>query len=310
MQDGIVISVRLVQRIITVFGVATVNALIEWSDRNMDTVQGICFIALVFVAAVQLSRRSAKPRLIRFVCLLYCNHQLRRLFNGGSNTLTNLFPNLLLAISVAVMLMVVSNNNSDDSAKDLRPMLEGLTYMYGDTLDFLFADEGSVIPTTLAAFCAGILIETAAPPSDPTINFVRRLAGIISANLLYQGVTSFINASAHMEIIETIATASILRLVLPSMEGYLMFMTAGQLAALAPGIAPIMFCIVMWLDCLPSSSHAWVREICITYVLLEAIRYLSSISTGGSMVILIMAHYADYIIAHPPGGAGERASKK
>jgi hypothetical protein len=175
-------------------------------------------------------------------------------------------------------------------------MLEALLYMYGDILDFLF--QYGILSLTLMAFAIGLLIQMMPPPVDPMRSFFTRMAGIVSTNILYQGVTSLINSSNHMKLVESVATASVLRLLIPSMESYLTYLTAAQLTLIIPEIAPVMLCIIIWIEILPPLSRGWISELCATYVILSVMNFLSAVPTWGAVVILIMAHYVDYVIIH------------
>ena len=262
----------------------------------MSMVQCMCLIALIFITATQLNKTAVQPKLLRLVCLLYCNQQIRRLFTSGSDTAIDFIPNVLLATTLAVFLTVLAQKENKESVDDLRTMLEALLYMYGDMLDFLF--KYGVLSLTLMAFALGLFIQTMPPPVDPMRSFFTRMAGIVSTNILYQGVTSLINSSKHMKLVESIATASVLRLIIPSMESYLTYLTAAQLTLITPAIAPVMLCIIIWIEVLPPLSRGWISELCATYVILSVMNYLSNVLTWGATVILIMAHYVDYIIVH------------
>ena len=294
MQRGITLGIRIIKRIVLSFSVVIVNAVSNWTTQNMNIIQGMCLMSLLFITAIQLNKRMVQPKLLRLVSLLYCNQQIRRLFNSNGNTAVDLFPNILLATSIAVVLTVISETDNQESVEDLRFMLEALLYMYGDILDFMF--QYGVLTLTVASFGVGLLIQTLPSPKDPMQLFFRRMGGIISTNIMFQGITSLINSTTHMKLIESVATASVLRLLLPSMESYLTYLTATQVTNLVPGIAPVMICIIMWTELLPKSSHGWVSELCTTYVILAVINYLAGIPTWGAAVILVITHYVDYII--------------
>lgn len=296
MQQGVVLGIRIVKRIVLSFSVVVVNTISRWANANMSMVQCMCLIALIFITATQLNKTAVQPKLLRLVCLLYCNQQIRRLFTSGSDTAIDFIPNVLLATTLAVFLTVLAQKENKESVDDLRTMLEALLYMYGDMLDFLF--KYGVLSLTLMAFAVGLFIQTMPPPVDPMRTFFTRMAGIVSTNILYQGVTSLINSSKHMKLVESIATASVLRIIIPSMESYLTYLTAAQLTLITPAIAPVMLCIIVWIEVLPPLSRGWISELCATYVILSVMNYLSTTLTWGATVILIMAHYVDYIIVH------------
>jgi hypothetical protein len=296
MNQGVMLGTRILKRAVMSFGVVTVNALSKWTDENMSIVQGMCLIALLFITAVQLNRRAVQPRLIRLVCLLYCNQRIRRIYSAGNSTSIDLFPNILLATALAVFLIAITETQDSAALDDMKTMLEALLYMYGDILDFLF--QYGILTLTLAAFAAGLVFQMIPPPEDPIKAFFCRMAGIVSTNLLYQGITSLINSSGQIELIESIAAASIIRMIFPSMESYLTYLTAAQLTKIIPDIAPIMGCIIVCADMLPSSSRGWISETCTTYVILAVMNYLVRIPIWGVQVILIFAHYVDYVSMH------------
>lgn len=295
MLQGLTLGTRIIKRIVMSFSVVIVNALSLWTNDRMSIIQGMCLVSLLFITAIQLNKKAVQPKLLRLVCLLYCNQQVRRLFTRVNNTTSiDLFPNILLAVGLAVMLIFISDNKDQESVDDLRTMLGALLYMYGDILDFLF--QYGTLTLTMSAFAAGLLIQTIPGSGDPMQSFLGRMAGIISTNLLYQGVTSLINSSAHMKLIESVAAASVLRLLIPSMESYLTYLTAAQITNIVPEIAPIMLCVLVWIEIFPTASRGWVSELCATYVILSVMNYLAKIPTWGVSIILITAHYVDYII--------------
>ncbi len=302
MNQGALLSVRIIKRTITTFGIITVNMLSKWTDDHMSMVQGMCLIALLFLAAIQFNRRAVQPKLIRLVCLLYCNQRIRRIYNTSNSTAIDLFPNILLAAGLAVFLVAITDSKDSRALDDMKTMLEALLYMYGDMLDFLLRYD--VLSLTLMAFAAGIFFQTIPPPEDQIKAFFCRMAGIVSTNLLYQGMTSLINSSGQIELIESIASASIIRMLVPSMESYLTFLTAAQLSSIIPGLAPIMVCTLICTDILPSSSRGWIGEVCTTYVILAVMAYLEHIPAWGASVILIFVHYIDYIVTHATGHEG------
>jgi hypothetical protein len=296
MTEGLSLAPRIIKRINMTFSIVIVNALISWTHENMSVVQGMCLIALLFITAVQLSKKMAQPRLIRLICLLYCNQQIRKLFISESDSVDSLFPNVLLAMALAVTLITLSEKDNASSLEDLRTMLEGLMYMYGDILDFLF--EYGIIPVTAAAFGISLMLDQLETPKDPMKAFIRRLIGIVSTNIIYQGITSLITSTDQIELVESIASTSILRLLLPSMESYLTYLTAARMTSLIPGIAPAIACALIWMDFLPSSSRGWVSELFTVYIMQAVVGYIITVPTWGAIVVLILAHYTDYIIVH------------
>jgi hypothetical protein len=296
MQQGVMLGNRIIKRAIMHFSIVIVNALSRWTQTNMSAVQGMCLIALIFVTAIQLNNIMAQPKLIRLVCLLYCNQQVRRLFTGNTDTLVALFPNIILAFAIAVLLVSTADKNSAIAVEDLRYMLEGLLYMYGDIMDFMF--KYGVLPVTVASLGMSLVLKHAPVHPDPMRAFIQRLLSIVSTNILYQGISTMINATTQAKLIESVATTSILRLMIPSMEGYLTYLTAVHLTILIPGMAPILACLIIWTELVPASARGWVSELLATYVIQAVITYLISIPTWGAMVVLIVAYYIDFIVNH------------
>ena len=260
----------------------------------MTPMQGVCLMALVFITALQLNKKTVQPKLLRMVCFLYCNQQLRRLFALDNDTAINLFNNILLATALAVFLTALSDKEDLEAADDLRNLLEGLLYMYGDILDFAFGY--GVMAVTVTAFGVGVVLQSLSKPTDPMQDFFRRLVGIVNTNLLYQGITSMISSTPNMKLVESIAATSVLRVMLPPMESYLTYLTAAQMTMIVPGIAPILLCAILWVDFLPSKSRGWVSELLATYVISATVIYLIKVPIWGAMVVLILIHNIDYII--------------
>lgn len=262
----------------------------------MSAVQGLCLIALIFATTMQLNNVKAQPKLIRMICLLYCNQQIRRFFTNNADTVITLFPNVMLAIGVATLLISTVDQSDSSSVEDLRFMLEGLLYMYGDILDFTF--QYGALPITTASLGVSLVLKNLTPSDDPMQTFIRRLLSIVSTNILYQGTTTMINSTIQAKLIETIAATSILRLILPSMESYLTYLTAIQLTMLVPGLAVIFLCMIVWTDLIPVSGRGWVGEVLSMYVIQAVINYLIFIPTWGAVVVLIVMYYVDFAIAN------------
>jgi hypothetical protein len=145
---------------------------------------------------------------------------------------------------------------------------------------------------------AGLVLKYIPPNSDPMRAFMQRLLSIVSTNILYQGISTMINTTKQAKLIESVATTSVLRLLIPSMEGYLTYLTAVNLSLLIPGMAPILACLVVWTELVPITARGWVSELLTTYVIQAVITYLISIPTWGAMVVLIVTYYIDFIINH------------
>jgi hypothetical protein len=253
---------------------------------------------LTFIIVQQLDRDdSIQPKLLKRVCMLYCNRQIRKLFIVNDNTPASLFSDLLLAIGLAAAAIVLYDNKLYNQANtiELKQIHEGLMYMYGDIMDFAF--EYGILNITVCAFAFSIYLQTMKPPTTHLQRFGLRLASIINANLLSQGLTSLIpTSSIELKILQCLASTCILRMMLPDMQYYLTYLAAQQIALYFPDAAPLFFCITICLDLLPTNSQEWVSNICFTYVLIALANYTVKVPFWGMVLILVLSHYADYII--------------
>ena len=285
---------RAVQRITLSSSVVIVNALSAWTDENFGMVQGLCIALMIFVISTQLNQNETQSRLIKQVTLLYCNKQIRQLIAIQDISPTSVFSNIMLAIALALMTMTIYDRNKENDAKDLRSILEGLVYLYGDMFDFAF--RYGAMKITVFAFGASIVLKTAIKPKTRMQEFVTRLASIVSMNLLSEGTIVLIRSgSRRLAIVECLASLAILRLGFPSMEAYLTYLTANQLTYIAPDIAPILFCVYLWLE--PFPNLQWLSETCCIYIILSICNFTSQTPLFWSMILIsVLAHYTDFII--------------
>lgn len=288
---------QILQRLATSGGVIIVKALTAWTDEYFGLVQGLCIALLTFIIVKQLDKdKSVPPRLLKRVCLLYCNQQIRKLFIVGDNSPASIFTDILLALAMSCIAVVVYDKDFSDPVRtqEVRQLLEGLLYLYGNIMDFAFAY--GVLKITVCAFVASILIQTAVKPGNQMAAFVWRLAGIVNANLLYQGLLRMIPSVQNMELLQCLASTCILRLILPDMQGYLTYLAAQQLLNLVPDSACIFFCLTVWLNFMPVYSRQWITDMCFTYVMTSVALFTLQVPFWGMLFILVMAHYLDYIV--------------
>lgn len=295
MEQGSLLGHQAIQRVALASNLIIVKALRTWAEENIGMIQGLCIAFLIFALSTQMDQSKAQPRLLKRVTLLYCNQQIRRLVVVSDLTPSSIFSDILLAIALAVITMMIYENKSSTNTEDLKYFLSGLLYLYGDTFDFAF--QYGVFKITAFAFGSGILLRMIKPQTDQVQMFCWNLASIISTNLLSEGITTLLHSPfTHIEIIQCLASATILRLIFPSMESYLTYLTAIQLITLAPGLSPMYFCSVLWIDLLPASSRSWVGEICFTYVIMSISNFVVQLPFWGTILFLILGHYVDYII--------------
>jgi hypothetical protein len=275
--------------------VIIVRALSSWTDEHFGLVQGLCIAFLIFAISTQLNQEEVQPRLLKRITLLYCNQQIRKLVDTHNLTPTTIFSDILLAIALAVMMIMVCDKKSKSKSSDLQNLLEGLLYLYSDTFDFAF--QYGVLKVTLFAFGISVSLKSLKPPASQIQNFCWKLATIISINLLSGGATALLQSSfVELDFIQCLASAAILRMMFPSMESYLTYMAAARLMVLIPGLAPLFFCAVLWLDVLPVSSRSWMGETCFVYVIGSISTLVSKTPFWGMILVLILAHYIDYVI--------------
>ena len=290
---------RVLQRLSTSGGIVLVNALTAWTNEYFGTVQGLCIALLTFIIVKQLDNTdSIRPRLLKRVCLLYCNQQMRQLFITNDNSPASIFSDILLALALASLTIVLYDKNfsTPEHTNELKQMLESLLYLYGSILDFVF--QYGVLKITICAFTASIYLQTGSSTQkgNEMYAFVWKMAAIINANLLSQGLSMLIPSTINLEILQCLASTCILRMILPDMQYYLTYLAAQRLLILLPDSAPLFFCITVCLELLPISSRNWVGEMCFTYVIISVATYTVQVPFWGMLFILIVTHYIDYIV--------------
>ena len=286
------LGMSVVRRCVNTLSLSVVNSLNAatceyFTPLESLYVAGLALIVIGFVMGGQ----HIHLRLLKRVCLLYCNQRARMFFAMEQGTLLSLFSNLILAIVLAILLMIMGENGPGG---DLRGIFEGVLYLYGDILDFAFGF--GVFKVTLCAFMVGYLLDCVDEPGDPVNMFCIRLFKIVSANLTSQGLDMLIQSTPQLELFECLACVAILRLVLPSMGSYLIYMAAQRMYFLFPGLAPLLVFAVLWLEFLPVTSRGWIGELCCIYVVTSIATYLLTIPIGGVVVVLVLAHYMDFAL--------------
>jgi hypothetical protein len=295
MNQGILLGHQAIQRVALSTTVILVNALRAWTEEYFGVTQGLYIAFLIFVVSTQLNQKKAQPRLLKRVTLLYCNQQIRKLVVINDLSPTSVFSDILLAIGMAIITMMMCDSKNSSAKDDLQYLLNGMMYLYGDTFDFAF--QYGVFKITAFAFGVSVILKNTQPKTDQLQLFCWNLASIISINLLSEGITTLLHStSIQIDIVQCLATTTILKLLFPSMESYLTYLTAMQLMVLAPGIAPSVFCAVVWINELPESSRSWVGGIGFTYVIMSISNYVVQTPFWGMILILTLAHYIDYII--------------
>lgn len=292
------LGIQILKRLATSGGFILVNTMGVWTDEYFGLVQGLCIALLIFIIVQQLDKNdSIHPKLLKRVCVLYCNRQIRKLFIANDNTPASLFSDLLLAVGLAAVAIVLYDEKLCKQANtvELKQILEGLMYLYGDIMDFAF--QYGVLVITVCAFTASIYLRTMKPPSTHLQRFGLRLASIINANLLSQGLTTLISTtSLELKILQCLASTCVLRMLLPDMQYYLTYLAAQELVSYIPNAAPLFFCITICLDLLPTNSQEWVSDTCFTYVIVSLANFTLEIPFWGMVFVLVLAHYTDYII--------------
>jgi hypothetical protein len=290
------ISLQAVQRIAVLSCVIVVSVFNTKTNIYFSSITGLCAACLVFIITMQLEKKSVRPRLIRRICLLYCNQTIRNLFISNDNSATSVFSNVLLAVSMAVILMVVCDDGSDAKI-EMKKMLDSLLYLYGDILDFMF-DYG-VFKVTIFSLGSSLFLTSVTPPKLQVSLFLWDMAKIISTNLLSQGVSIIIISVPQLEFIEAIASAVFLRRLLPSMQDYVIYLAAQRLLFLAPNMSSFFFCAMIFTEILPPGSKSWVGEMCAIYIITDVTSRIADINVWGVLIILIISHYIEYIITVP-----------
>jgi len=292
------LGIQILKRLAMSGGIILVNAMGVWTDEYFGLVQGLCIALLTFIIVQQMDRDdSIHPKLLKRVCILYCNRQIRKLFIPNDNTPATLFSDILLAVGLAAVVIVLYDEKlcNQTGTVELKQILEGLMYLYGDIMDFAF--QYGILKITVCAFTFSIYLRTMKPPQTHLQRFCLRLISIINANLLSEGLTTLIpTSSPELKIFQCLASTCILRMILPDMQYYLTYLAAQQLVVYIPDAAPLFFCATICLDLLPTSSQEWISDTCFTYVIVSLAKFTLQIPFWGMIFILVLAHYTDYII--------------
>jgi hypothetical protein len=286
------LCLNIVHRCVNTLSLSVVNLLSTASNEYFTALESLYIAGLVFIIiSFVLDTKSIHLRLLRRICLLYCNQRARMLFAMDQGNVLGLFSNLILAVVLAILLMIMGENGPGG---DLRGIFEGMLYLYGDIFDFAF--DFGVFAVTLCAFMVGFFLDSMDEPEDPVYLFCIRMFKIISSNLTSQGLDMLIQSSPQLELFECLACVAVLRMLLPSMGSYLVFMAARRVYFLFPGLLPLMCFAVLWLDFLPLVSRGWIGELCSIYVVTSIAQFLFTIPVGGVVVVLILAHYMDFAL--------------
>ena len=280
-------------------GVILVSAMSTWTDSYIGPAQGLCIALLAFVLFNQENKDGHNPEarmgLAKRICILYCNRQVRSLFIIKDNNPISLFADIMLAIALAALTIILNDKSSIGNRtdiSDIKQMLESLLYLYGDILDSAF--QYGVFKVTLCAFGVSMALRTLHPPKAQMLQFCWRMASIVSANLLSEGLTTLMPSVNGLKILQILAAVCILRLILPDMEYYLIYLASQQLTTQLSGAAALFFCAAICIDLLPKSSRNWVGEICFAYILTAVTVYLSWVPVWGMIFVLIMVHYFEH----------------
>ena len=295
-QNCYTVSNQAIDNIITSASLIIVSALNAWTDAYLGLIQGLCFAFLLFAIICQCRQDDVRPKLLKRICLLYCNMELRRLFIPDDYSATSIFTNILLAIAIAVLMIALYDDSDAAKNTDLQLMLNSLLYLYSNTMDFSF--EYGTFKITTCAFGMCAFFTSSKPPENKIMGFIWNLLIIINTNLLSTGIVSMIQSPfIELEFLEILTAVCILRLLLPSMESYLAYLAALQLATLIPGMPTVFFCAILWINILPLSSQRWIGEMCCTYIIASiTASIIRNDQIFGMIPVLVLTHYIDYII--------------
>jgi hypothetical protein len=283
------LGMNVVHRCVNSLSLAVVNMLGNMTTSVLSPLESICFAGLSFVlVGFVLDCNSIHLRLIKRVCLLYCNQCARLFFSMDSGTGMGLFSNLLLVEALAVLLLLVGDHGPGG---DLRAIFQGMLYLYGDILDFSF--QYGVFKITLFAFMVGLYLDNMSEPENPVYAFSFQLFKVISANLTSEGLNSLIESTPQLELFECLVCVSLLRSLFPSMGSYFIYMAARRVFVLFPDLTPLLFFALLWVDFLPVTCRGWVGELCCIYIVTSVASFLITMTPGGVIVVLVLAHYMD-----------------
>ena len=290
-REALALGTRAIHRVATSVAVVLISTLSTWTTQYVGIMQGICISGVIFIIATQLDQTAAHSKLLKRMCMLYCGQQTRGLFISNDYRPASLFTDILLAMGMAVITMVTYGENNPE----LKTLLDGLLFLYGDILDFAF--QYGTFKVTLCAFGASMFLKYIEPPARHIAIFGWQMASIISANLLSEGMTYLIQTSPKLQLLQCIGCACILRLILPDMQTYLSYLAAQQLLTIQSGIAPMFFCILICLDVVPAGSRQWVDDVGCTYILLSLAAAVLTIPFWGMILVLVLAHYLEFIVS-------------
>ena len=216
------LGISIVHRCVNTLSLFVVNFCSLSIDEFFSPIDSLYVAVLAFIVVrFILDGRSIHLRLLNRVCLLFCNQRARMLFAFDQGTLMGMFSNLMLAVFIAMVVMLVCDRGP---AGDLRGIFEGMLYLYGDILDFTFSF--GVFKITVCAFMIGFLLDSVSEPSDPVYSFCVRMFKIVCANLTSQGIDMLIQTSPLFELFECLVCVALMRLLLPSMGSYFVYMAA------------------------------------------------------------------------------------
>ena len=289
-----------------------ISALGAHTDANLTRFEGMCAAVLLFVVVEVLvdsffTSGTAKSTMLKQVCLLYCTQRARTLFSSESETMPGFLSNLFLAIILALSLIFILDTTPSTTQRgmcgdELRGALQGLVYMYADMFDFAF--RYGVFKVTLFSFVAGMFFDRLKSSDDKITVFTILLFKVICTNLTSQGFDLLITSTPQLELFECLLAVAVLRLAMPSMGSYLVYLASVRVAVLVPGVEVLLLCALLWLDLLvPPSQRPWVGELCMAYIAGGLANLLLAIPVAGALVLLIMVHYADLLLmVHCRGG--------
>ena len=289
---------QLIRRCTGTLTYVIISALGAHTDATLTPFEGLCAASLLFIVIEVLVdsffTSGAKSTMLKQVCLLYCTQRVRTLFSSESETVPGFLSNLFLAVTLALSLIFVFDSQTKGMSGELRGALQGLIYMYADMFDFAF--RYGVFKITLFSFMAGLFLDHVCTSSDKITAFTILLFKVISANLTSEGFDSLITSTPRLELFECLLALAVLRLVMPSMGSYLVYLASVRISILIPGVEVLLACALLWLDFLPSISRSWIGELCVAYIASGLAHMLLAIPVAGALVLLIMVHYVDMLL--------------
>ena len=73
---GVLLGIDAIKRVAMSASVILITAMSTWTDLYFGVIQGLCIAFIVFVIATQMDTKHVQPRLIKRVCILYCNQEV------------------------------------------------------------------------------------------------------------------------------------------------------------------------------------------------------------------------------------------